>query len=207
MNRGKQFKIVVKKNVAYLAPSQIDSNEDLKKIAENVIEVCACNEQFLLRTEKGIDHGVVLIKDDQPVLKSLKPVEFDHEGKIDFMALVGEQSFAVVKNGDRHQIYSWTLADLEKQQDVVFEVPVIPDEETISNKREGPLLHYPVFTQIATTFHGAALLSNDGRIYNIDPKGKECTPFRKIDQVIKLVGGASHFLALRQVVMQPVGLW
>ena len=62
----------------------------MKKIAENVIEVSACNEQFLLRTYTGIEHGLVLIEDDQPVLKSLKPVKLGHEGQIDFLVLIGE---------------------------------------------------------------------------------------------------------------------
>ena len=41
----------------------------------------------------------------------------------------------------------------------------------------------------------------------MDPKGKECAPFRKVDRIIKLSAGANHFLALRQVVVRPSHLW
>ena len=86
---------------------------------------------------------------------------------------------------------------MSKKEDITFEVPIIPDEESIANKKEGPILHYPVFKQIALTYNGCCLLSNDGRIFNVDAKGKECAPFRKVDRIVQIAGGASHFLALR----------
>ena len=41
-----------------------------------------------------------------------------------------------------------------------------------------------------------ALLSTDGRIFNVDTKANQCAPFRKVDGIKKISGGASAFVEL-----------
>ena len=74
-----KFKLVLQDDVASIAPFTTEttalmaqkSSGSLVRVAESVIDVCSCLDQFLLRTKAGVEHGLVQTDDGDLSVKSL----------------------------------------------------------------------------------------------------------------------------------------
>ena len=80
------------------------------------------------------------------------------------------------------------------------------------NKKAGPILVFPKFTQIKCTANPnlVSLLSTEGTVHQImlgKNQAAECRQIRKLTNIKKIESCGNHFLALQKNVIPPIKEW
>lgn len=112
--------------------------------------------------------------------------------------------FAVVVHEGRDHIYQWNLddifnlcEDLPQLKKIYNQIEVAPTETSQVNKKLGPILNFPSFTDMVSVTNQVVLLSSLGNVYNIIlGKNQKCSHIKKMTSITKIDASYNHFLAL-----------
>lgn len=134
--------------------------------------------------------------------------------KIDLLGF-SENCIAVLRNSEKgakqkHLVFQWTMDSIIKMSAANPHLEPISDEIEVEPVEDEKKVVYPVFKDMKTINHQAALLTEAGTVHTIvfnQGKPVKCAAVKKLNNIVKIESSYTHFLALERKEIPPISEW